>query len=1352
MPLYYDTGAPTLNTKNSITRTAKDFGIRDFLLHRNIQNPIKYPQLSTSINGAPKGGEPVLDTMVGSGVVIQHVRIEVDGIKRYNDAILMNRFKNTTQSAPSLLSINNIATVPIFPTPANGTVNYIEEDLDKYGILAKNNAKDFRKLNTIKNLYLDATKQIDMADFVSIQPILTTQQLPSYLDEYGRLNLGGNDAIQAVNVIGSIFNGQGIGLAKGGISTNFDIRGSLAGRVLTATGLMNDSKLGVIGGQQLALALANNAAFNTQQYILGKLNVSDNILSLVKTGNLQGFRPDYKITVPNTNGGKVLDIAERILGFNVPKSYLENGGSIFASENGNITNIERANNMLLNTGNGQIKSLLFNVLANVQGTNSTNDSPNSDYSPFRSGYVPGYTNHKREKLIDSQGYAYMDGEGNVYSFINSITKNNVIPDTKEIGDYGFIGTENNFYRVKFGQNGETSAYRTNYSWTSNKNGLNIVSDEYQFDGTNISQQFDENTIKKTLLSKTQKLFNSKNMKNIFSVKGDMKVQYPTQIQSAVAPNGGISKGSGVLSAGYYDANGRILSTSAGTADSTFCRAWTPYDRYDTVYKLIRNSGLNESENSSAIFDNSWRLRYAGSVLDTNGFVKIAPYKTDDLSRQASEPKKYMFSIENLAWVGTPAANLLPYEQGPGDLLSGKFGKIMWFPPYGIEFSESSNVNIESTNFIGRGEPIYTYNNTERTGQLSFKVIIDHPSIANAFAGSDGPDDEFVRSWFAGCVDLDSKWANRLTEEEKMVVKTVTVIKTRTKTILPKDPIPPFKIYFKNDCVDVDTTYEANPSGSAGIAPYQSIVLDYKKQPNGTCIKQKNQKTWPDDKSFGLNLNSNVTFGSYNNSWISETFGDELKTFFNSPDFVNYKIVITATGYASKQGCYEQNLILSKQRAENVKTWLEGKLKGVNNNVTFKAVGGGEIGPPLTNAVKEWEQTPKQNRFAIIKFEYSLINNVVDDEPEITERAAQISLNQQIKKRFYTEKDFFERIQNDDPFIYDQFRQKIRYFHPSFHSTTPEGFNSRLTFLLQCTRQGPTIGTAGPRNLAFGPAPVCILRIGDFYNTKIIMDTVNFDFEPLVWDLNPEGVGVQPMIANVSISFKYIGGSSLYGPINKLQNALSFNYFANTQVYDPRADWMGKTNTPRENQPDTNKDAAPEMEYSLGTTIDPSVSSLGNLDPYDVNKKVAAVDINAKNPNQVIGNDKATNNITSTTNNTEDIINYADFSFIGKHNFIFREEPTPTLETAKGTLVLNISATNLTRNHKFNVTIYDANNNIKDIGVGTLNKSNAVQTFTYKIDLDSDNFVFGTLSPYTLNQYNVKLRIIGIKTINSRINL
>jgi len=156
----------------------------------------------------------------------------------------------------------------------------------------------------------------------------------------------------------------------------------------------------------------------------------------------------------------------------------------------------------------------------------------------------------------------------------------------------------------------------------------------------------------------------------------------------------------------------------------------------------------------------------------------------------------------------------------------------------------------------------------------------------------------------------------------------------------------------------------------------------------------------------------------------------------------------------------------------------------------------------------------------------------------------------------TECDYFERLEQTSKVVYDRIKEKIKYFQPAFHSTTPEGFNARLTFLQQCMRQGRTHGVVdnnNPSNLAFGRPPVCILRIGDFYNTKIIIDNVTFDFEPLVWDLNPEGVGVQPMICNVNMSFSFIGGSSLNGPISKLQNALSYNYFANTELYTDKSD-------------------------------------------------------------------------------------------------------------------------------------------------------------------------------------------------------
>jgi hypothetical protein len=127
--------------------------------------------------------------------------------------------------------------------------------------------------------------------------------------------------------------------------------------------------------------------------------------------------------------------------------------------------------------------------------------------------------------------------------------------------------------------------------------------------------------------------------------------------------------------------------------------------------------------------------------------------------------------------------------------------------------------------------------------------------------------------------------------------------------------------------------------------------------------------------------------------------------------------------------------------------------------------------------------------------------------------------------------------------------------------TPEGLNSRLTFLNQCVRPGETIPVIGtdnkPRhndavNTSFGAPPVLVLRIGDFYNSKIIPNNVAFTYEPLLYDLNPEGIGVQPMLANVTMSFDFIGGQGLARPVEQLQNALSFSYYANTEIYDERA--------------------------------------------------------------------------------------------------------------------------------------------------------------------------------------------------------
>jgi hypothetical protein len=164
-----------------------------------------------------------------------------------------------------------------------------------------------------------------------------------------------------------------------------------------------------------------------------------------------------------------------------------------------------------------------------------------------------------------------------------------------------------------------------------------------------------------------------------------------------------------------------------------------------------------------------------------------------------------------------------------------------------------------------------------------------------------------------------------------------------------------------------------------------------------------------------------------------------------------------------------------------------------------------------------------------------------------------------------EYEYFSRLEKDDPVVFKIIHEKYKYFDPAFHSMSPEGFNARLNFLQQCTRQGHTISasdvngtsktapTAG--NLAFGRMPVCVLRIGDFIYSRFIIDSMSIDYstDGITWDLNPEGAGVQPMFAKVEMGITLLGGSSLAAPINRLQNAQTFDYYANTGVYDPRAD-------------------------------------------------------------------------------------------------------------------------------------------------------------------------------------------------------
>lgn len=1179
---FYNTSAPSVGNTNTINSTVINYGIRDYLLNLNLL-PV-YPWISTAINGSPKIGEPVLDTMVGSGNITTPIGLplQTNGIVFKDLNVILNTFQNDTPSADALTQINFINTIPnsefgnsYWPAGVESYPVSATDEVDQYGLAGKTNTAEFRKKNTLKNLYLDVSKQIDMSSFINTSTQIT-QQIKGYLDEYGGLNLGGGGAIQTANIIGSVLNGQGLGLAKGGVVTNFDIRSSLAGRILGATGLINDTKLGNIGGQQLALALANNAAFNVQQELLGSLNVKDNILSLIKGDDLPGFRPSYKITVPKGNGGRILDTAGKILGFTLPRSYLLDEGSIFQTESGDVDNISRANEMILNTGKGQNEALIKNIKANQNGI-SPDGHDNPSNTKFRSGYAPAYNDNKGDaKITNGSLYAYNQG-GNLIHILGST--DGIIPNLsynreEKIESYGFNSPEELQFKAGHTWNpgyDERKVSDVSFSWGSRN--PEVLNKDITGDYTDMTGD------KKSLLVKTQEIFNSIGMRSIVTIKGDMD---KTSSQLETANGKGFSKGNAVLKKELFNDNFRYdASSSAKTAEETYCRSWTTLDRYDKVGKMVRSHGLWDKNHLP------YRVDVGNSVLDKYGFAKIAPYINDS----KTDAKKFMFSIENLAW--HDKFEWLPVsERGLGDRTTGKHGRIMWFPPYNIQFNESTSVNWEKNDFIGRGESIYTYNNTERSGTLSFQIVVDHPSYANAFRTSKGPDDHYINSFWAGCIDPNSKLGERLTIQERSDTVSEEQIIPQIKTVTPEPDLIGLKVYFPNDNSSYNLGYE---NGLSGATVAEAIDYTINSDGHGFGLDggsvadttQKDvkgvTKRWADRYNYGFNYSVN----SGKTPKITTPSSDVINGFYdpNRVAILGKHLTeicphcqVEVKGYASIQGYGGSNIKLANKRADTIIKQLKTELtpilkaKGLSDdevNKRFKKLEGEER-PASADCEKQTKANPdpptdsagcKQDRYVTVdvKFNQNLIADI-NVQPDPIIKINKFKVNTKITDKYYNESKYFEQLTDVDPLVFDSFREKIRYFHPAFHSTTPEGLNSRLTFLLQCTRQGPTLEEQGANNLAFGRPPICILRIGDFYNTKIVIDSVNFDYEPLVWDLNPEGIGVQPMIANVTMNFKFIGGSSLMGPINKLQNALSFNYFANTRVYDPRADYISLEKT------------------------------------------------------------------------------------------------------------------------------------------------------------------------------------------------
>lgn len=1086
--------------------------------------------------------------------------------------------------------------------------------------------------------------------------------------------------------------------------------------------LSSDTFLAKIGASQLKFAFNERIAQELEQATIGVINldtISDPFsASLLATGQQPFFIRDWRITVPENPALAAVSLANRLTGTYFPVSFIP--GDYFDDDNpinkpqteaalgiansltggllAPIMNKYRSPSevFVANTGNGT-RSALFSAL---------------DYNLYRPAYNRGLIGGLianasaavnalfNQDKAQSSGY-YVGSENAEPSQIDGppnqlpvnqfgVQQQSIVYGPQELA----ILYEGNEEAIKFGLKGRSYSDGGGTSgqlvWTSPKykgnagfratqgGGAGSLDDEFnQISADYLQYQSTDIDFRPgSILYETQRLVDSADQ-----VQGQARLKH---VGTA------INQVSKVFNDGYKEmTKGSMVLSYVNQADGTqagleYCRVFQKDTPYYTYADLQKSDGITKSGR-----------RFDYSVLDNTYNLNIAPLRNPGSTNIVDgKVKKYMFSLENLAWrtsdrPGFTYDDLPTCEKGPNG------GRIMWFPPYDLTFSDDSKPDFASTSFIGRPEPIYTYKNTSRSGSLSWTIIVDHPSAMNTIIEKQlkGVGKERVQSivdsFFAGCTKYDlyelgikfntiptkdlftyQQILNnpRLTTEEQIQVFQSIPQDESTSTPnnstgadvttsnsggqgttqaqeaeIVDEVLSEFEglgFYFDNDCPECQ-----NSTAVVASQPYDAWYNSYTSSSNKTTYNQKApKKVRPDGgaefTSEGIpQFFSDVVEGNFN--YIKENLLKKIDEILSGGG----EITINTVGSASAIASETYNKKLSQRRNDSVLQWFlkqplsggttintyyqNGKFKlplnpvgevvsiptvrevnaqptDPNNNAVTTATGGQILTQPVNCTQKILNldlATPKATPISEV---YSIpamacrrvyitsitakvkkqptpvtepakeipvdttVNNVqnvlteptqsVKPEPQITiEQKIKDGISKKILRNLFSECDYFQVLKETDPMVFDSIRDKVKYFNPAFHSMTPEGLNARLNFLHQCTRPGQTIPVIGPDgrpkyndalNTSFGSPPILVLRIGDFFHTKIVPSSLGITYQEL--DLNPEGIGVQPMLAKITMAFNIIGGMGLKEPVQELQNALSFNYYANTEIYDERA--------------------------------------------------------------------------------------------------------------------------------------------------------------------------------------------------------
>jgi len=622
-----------------------------------------------------------------------------------------------------------------------------------------------------------------------------------------------------------------------------------------------------------------------------------------------------------------------------------------------------------------------------------------------------------------------------------------------------------------------------------------------------------------------------------------------------------------------------LSSKSGQAGKTGVRQHSALDQYDRFAKAIRFDGNNV---------------YGGnenSVIYKTVLPRIHPTlrKSKDYN-EVADNKNLMLSIENLAIkvISKNNVGIIDDEYGseiPACEVGPFNGRIMWFPPYAMEINETATAKYEPTVMVGRNEPMYNYQNSERSATLNFTLLVDYPPNVRNYNGSSNSQKDIADFFaFGGDAVKGDSYVKNLEKRKRDLEDRKLEINYKFVPDMFDTPTIPAEMmtYFPNDMpkdLEVDKIFDTIYKEGYEINVRFKNNYDARNLGlnQGIYINANEFEEYEDQGMyFYAFLPNEPNFSQYTNVDEIDSYGggglnSMLKEFFDNKDLWQY-YEINVVGHCSSPAPTDYNVKLGQRRADATKTLIRSKLDtlyGGNTNAivintgTLGETGTGDLDGDVSS------DAAKKNRYAKISIRRNSKKYVNPNAPKPTQTDAELikkiddeieTIDKNIKKSKFIDTTnvavncvMNERLEDKSAILHGFNSITNNYYYPIFHSQTPEDFHKRLTFLQQCTRQGAAKhyssviqeGILRAKNSVFGRQPICILRVGDFFYTKVIIESVNIDYSDTTWDMNPEGFGMQPMLAKVTLNMKVIGGQSLKGPIDALQNAVSFNYYANS---------------------------------------------------------------------------------------------------------------------------------------------------------------------------------------------------------------